>query len=143
MTTKPTPDSGQPAAQTTRIVTHSPGPWKQNLGPNYGTEQNKRANQLYVRLGSGGANAIVERKNTFGPVSDEDLANARLIAAAPALVSALETWERFVEDELSRYDEPCNAEDEQDLCPKCKETGCIWLKIKATRDALAAAKGAK
>lgn len=56
-----------------------------------------------------------------------------------ALVTALKTWIIFAEDELSPFDEPCEAEDEQDMCPKCKNTGCIWLKIKAARDAVAAA----
>lgn len=77
MNQKPTaPETPRPAQS------HTPGPWKQNDHP-------ARHNQLYIRLGSGAANAIVERQNMFGPVTDEDIANARLIASAPALLAAL------------------------------------------------------
>ncbi len=68
-------------AEGQRKAKHTPGPWRQNDHP-------QRGNQLYVRIGSGCANAIVERKDTFGKVSDEDIANARLIAAAPDLLEA-------------------------------------------------------
>lgn len=70
---------------------HTPGPWIQNPGPDGGSEDHKRANRLYVRLGTGSANAVVERQNVFGKVTDEDLANARLVAAAPDLIGVLKT----------------------------------------------------
>lgn len=67
---------------------HTPGPWTQSPGPAYGTEDHKRANQMYVYT-SVGVVVEVRRINTFGKVTDEDLANARLIAAAPDLLEAL------------------------------------------------------
>lgn len=66
----------------------TPAPWVQCPGPEGGSEDHKRANQLYVRLGSGSANAVIERKNVFSKVTDEDLANATLIAESRNLLKA-------------------------------------------------------
>lgn len=49
------------------------GPWVQNDHP-------APHNQLFVRLGNGSANAIVERRNVFEKVSKGDVANAAFIA---------------------------------------------------------------
>lgn len=78
-------------------TSHTPGPWIHNPGPETDNDDLKRANQLYVRLGSGSANAIVERKNVFAKVTDEDLANARLIAAAPELLATLKHCQQSFE----------------------------------------------
>lgn len=85
---------------------HTPGPWKQNDHPD-------RHNQLYIRLGDGGANAIVERKDKFGKVTDEDIANARLIAAAPDLLLAL----RNIEEEMMGLIAVAKMDDETHRMP--------------------------
>lgn len=87
MTKPTTPQDARPtslpAADT--APSHTPGPWNQNDHP-------ERRNQLYVRLGNSSAHAVVEQQSMFEEVSEEDLANARLIAAAPDLLSCLEAF---------------------------------------------------
>lgn len=81
---------------------HTPGPWIQNPGPDYGSEENKRCNRLYIRLGAGSAYAVIEKKNVFEKVSDEDLANARLVAAAPELLTKLQKLVERFDEEIRR-----------------------------------------
>lgn len=51
------------------------------------------------------------------------------------VVDALEGWLAFAEEELGEFDiEECESEK---LCPKCESSGCINLKIRNTREALA------
>lgn len=69
-------------------------------------------------------------------------ANARLIAAAPELYAALLEMMVVAEDRLSEYDvegDECEIKSERDLCPGCREVGCIQLKIREARAALAKA----
>ena len=55
---------------------------------------------------------------------------------APQVREALEGWLAFAEEELGEFEaEDCSSEK---LCPKCESSGCIWLKIVNTREALAA-----
>ena len=66
-------------------------------------------------------------------------ANARLIAAAPALYEALAAWLLFAEAHFPEFDlEPCDSET---LCPKCEPAGCITMKIERARAAIKLARG--
>lgn len=84
--------------------------------------------------------AVASRANR-----EKECVNALLGVSDPAQAIAkarevLKTWLRYVEEELTCFDtpgDPCEAKDEQDLCPRCKNVGCIWLKIKETREAIA------
>lgn len=52
-----------------------------------------------------------------------------------ALIDALKDWLAFAGEELSEFDlEECESEK---LCPKCESSGCINLKIRNARKALA------
>ncbi len=66
-----------------------------------------------------------------------------LMRAAPDLLRSLRTWLEFAQEELREFDELCDAEDTADLCPKCRNVGCIRMKIQEAREAIAKATGTK
>lgn len=62
------------------MTTHTPGPWRI---ASHGT--------LSIRVVFGELSVALD----YGAFEDERRANARLISAAPDLLAALETWEKF------------------------------------------------
>lgn len=76
---------------------HTPGPWKAEVNEKSAgiTILGKHGDPMRCRVSDGhGAIVIVEcqedgRDEPFAPMLDEQVANARLIAAAPELVEAL------------------------------------------------------
>lgn len=57
-----------------------------------------------------------------------------------SLIHALEMWLHYADACLSEFDlEVCHQEA---LCPRCREAGCINLKIRIARDAVAKARAA-
>lgn len=74
--------SGIPNSQSPRFVSaqHTPGPWKIDVG-----HQTKRARGI-----SADKRNIVNFGGLASPASEETAANARLIAAAPDLLAALD-----------------------------------------------------
>jgi hypothetical protein len=77
---------------TTMNTKHTPGPWTQY-----------RDSRGYVRIQSnvqGGPVAFIEEMNNTGG-TEQDHANARLIAAAPELLEALERITRVASVELT------------------------------------------
>lgn len=80
--------AGCPKPPKQLAAQHTPGPWKQCPGPEYETEAKKRGNQLFVQTATGSVICECRRMATFGPVQDGDLANSKVIAAAPELLEA-------------------------------------------------------
>lgn len=71
------------------------------------------------------------------------MANRALTKAAPALLAAAQDWLWYAEGELHEFDidgDECDPDGR--LCPKCEDVGCIQLKIRLLRSAIAKATGA-
>jgi len=68
--------------------------------------------------------------------------NENITAERDAARAALKDWLAYAEEELHEFDiiedDECSAER---LCPKCESTGCIEIKIRNTRAALASTEG--
>jgi hypothetical protein len=76
------------------MTTHTPGPWKIVYSDGSGPEYITASNQSIATL-RWGCSCCKDTPDSFDDMSEEEQANARLIAAAPELLEALEfcyTW---------------------------------------------------
>ncbi len=84
-----------PATDETRI-THTPGPWSaQWIGGNYAVRDEEGHGVAFTNSAARSSAAV--RSKVDG--DEEPQANARLIAAAPELLEALEPFAKFACDE--------------------------------------------
>ena len=65
---------------------HTPGPWTPEFGEAYRVRAQQDGGQVAIMMNLKGRHGLAGRRN-----GDEVAANARLIAAAPELLEALET----------------------------------------------------
>ena len=109
----------------------------------------------YIRGSNGQLAAVAREGEHCGPRKIDEFrvakkdpceTNGRLIVRAcnshDALVAALEDL-LIVAQNARCEGETCEAEEPEDLCALCHEIGCVGMKIRAARAALALAKGEK
>lgn len=65
-----------------------------------------------------------------------EVVDASVVAA---LVDALEMWTAYAEENLSEFDVPGDECKGDELCHACRSAGCIQMKIRSARAALASA----
>jgi hypothetical protein len=115
----------------TAFTAHTPGPWRAR-GPH--------GSQIAGPMGDGGS-WLIAHTISHHPV---DVANARLIAAAPDMLEALKEMLDVAElSECAPIEQGAECEAEV-LCghPDCNAVGCIIDKINRARAAIAKATGA-
>lgn len=128
-----------------RTASATPTPWSyhQDKYDDWGWIHGPDGSLAAVARSSGEYDADEHRRNGTDPYE----ANARLIVEAvnshaslkariQVLESALRGWQAFAEEELSEFDVEGEACSGEALCPKCRSSGCIKLKIDETRAAL-------
>jgi hypothetical protein len=86
------------------MKTHTPGPWKIAYSDGSGPEYITASNQSIATL-RWGCSCCKDTPDSFDDMSEEEQANAQLIAAAPELLEALEIVAASLDEAISLTDE--------------------------------------